>query len=264
MTDEPMASQNQISAIRAAGSATKKQTGTDNPSLQAIASRFEVHQPPANTESAKANRGDKHWLDYATVFLSFVAAIGAILAAIFSGYQGWVARDTEERQLRPYLYVIPADSSVTTQADGSVQVSLQPQVKVFGLTMAGGVNPQWELKIADYPMADNFTFNYFSPHTKTNAVAAPNEPYRMPPKTIIINKDDVAAMHAGKKRIYAEGTVLYYDAFRHLLWTNFCLSTDFKRWAEDNGRFDTCPIHNSADWNRISKQAPIEGNVPME
>jgi hypothetical protein len=59
----------------------------------------------------------KHWLEYLTALLALVAAISGSLAAGFSYYQGWVARDTETRYLRSYVMIefrllesIPAQS----------------------------------------------------------------------------------------------------------------------------------------------------------
>jgi hypothetical protein len=47
--------------------------------------------------------GDKHWLDKLAVALSGAAFLAAAVAAGFTGYQAWVARDTEKRQLRAYV-----------------------------------------------------------------------------------------------------------------------------------------------------------------
>jgi hypothetical protein len=223
------------------------------------------HAPISTCKSShdKGNRKTEV-LAFVAAIGAFIAAIGGIAAAGFAGWQGWTANDTEEKQLRPYLYVIPADSSAQSQPDGSIEVSLRPQVKVFGQTMAAGVNPQWELKVADFPMSNAFVFSYLMNSSKINAIAAPNEPYRMDQKSVVISKEDVAAISADKKRIYADGTVLYSDSFGKPRWTNFCMTTNFKRLSEDNGGFDICPIHNSADWNRVSKDAPIHFHIPME
>jgi hypothetical protein len=48
-------------------------------------------------------RGEKHWLDKLAVALSGAAFLAAAVAACFTGYQAWVARDTEKRQLRAYV-----------------------------------------------------------------------------------------------------------------------------------------------------------------
>jgi hypothetical protein len=198
------------------------------------------------------------------VVIAAVAVIVSAIAAGFTGLQVWVARDIEERQLRPYLYAIPADTKATALADGSIQMWWRPKIKVFGQTMAGGVNPQWEIRVLDYPMKEeNITFT-IQRNSQTNAILAPGEPASIEPKTLTIAKEDIAAINAGTKRIYASGTVLYYDAFAGARWTNFCWSTSLKLMANSDGEFDTCPIHNGADWNAVSKASPIAFHVRME
>jgi len=62
------------------------------------------------------------------------------------------------------------------------------------LTPAGGVDPMWELHVADYPMNDHFLYSYVKLHTITTAVLAPGEPEAMDKKTIQVSKEDVPAI----------------------------------------------------------------------
>lgn len=78
--------------------------GTTNKNPESPASGGEKHHPYAccNTTDTKQ---EKHWLEYATGVFAFVAAIGGILAAVFSGVQAWISNDSEKRQLRPYVNI---------------------------------------------------------------------------------------------------------------------------------------------------------------
>src|SRR5262249_38969932 len=54
-------------------------------------------QNGAETPATKAaSEAKKHWLDYATAFLTLAAAGGAITAAVFTGWQA-----TQQSRLRP-------------------------------------------------------------------------------------------------------------------------------------------------------------------
>jgi hypothetical protein len=50
-----------------------------------------------------ANPEHKHWLDYATAAFALIAAAGGFAAAIFAGWQAWVARDTEIVSSRAFV-----------------------------------------------------------------------------------------------------------------------------------------------------------------
>jgi hypothetical protein len=191
-------------------------------------------------------------------------AFSAIASDVVLFFQLRATQDTAVRQLRPYLYVVPTDSQVTLFEDGSASVTVQPHIKVFGQTIAGDVDPQWELKIGPYPLDGSFVFNYLAPNSRSNAVAAPGESLPITAKTIVLTKEEVASITAGKKRIYADGTVLYVDSFGKGRWSNFCFNTDIKNIAKEHGSFATCPIHNSADWNPVDAQSPVRMWVPMK
>jgi hypothetical protein len=192
---------------------------------------------------------------------ALLAAIAGSFAAGFSGWQAWTASDTEERQLRPYMSISIKESDASITQDGGT-VGIQPQMKVFGLTPAGGVDPMWELHIADYPMNDHFLYKYIKLHTFTTAALAPGEPEAMDKKTIQISKDDVSAIIAGTKIIYIDGTVIYYDSFSKARWSNFCFTTDFAKLKENT--FERCPTHNTADWNRIPESGyRPHAEIPM-
>lgn len=78
--------------------------GSKQPTPQAAGSRSPINQPKTRTKEAKTDQTDKHWLDYATGTFAFLAAVGGIGAAIFSGWQAYIANDNEHRYLRAYLH----------------------------------------------------------------------------------------------------------------------------------------------------------------
>ena len=80
-----------------------EQNSAANPCDSTVSSSGEPHQPESAKCCNKAKGEKKHWLEYATGGFAFVAAIGELTAAGFSGYQGWVARDAEKTQLRAYV-----------------------------------------------------------------------------------------------------------------------------------------------------------------
>jgi hypothetical protein len=124
---------------------------------------------------------------------------------------------------------------------------------VFGKTPAGNVAPGWELKVADYPFSDKFTYR-LQAHTVSTAVAAPEVGYAMDAKVIDLSKEEVAAINAGNRRVYADGQVFYHDIFGKSRWTNFCFSTNPQRINAGSGQFDACPYHNNADWNNVTEE----------
>lgn len=213
----------------------------------------------------KAKEYFRDWHNKVSVLtLLFVAAYTVLTYCALrnSNDQITISRDTEDRQLRPYLYAVPGRFNLIMKGNTLV-FALNPEVNMFGQTPAGGVNPLWELKLADYPMTSSFIFSYLT-NTTATAIVAPNQPYPIGEKTLPLSKDDIDALNGGHKRIYADGTVLYIDSFgKEGRWTNFCFTTNLERIKDEKSAFDACPLHNNADWNHITPQSPVFGNVKM-
>jgi hypothetical protein len=207
-------------------------------------------------KDCKATPGGKHRLDYATALFALIAAIGGIGAAAFSGYQGWVAHDTEERQLRPYVSVEPGDWTGNLNAAEGGTVTARPKIVISGQTPAGGLAPEWELIVFDFPVANFIGIpNYIVANARSNISGVPGrQPIPIDLKSLTVTKEDFAKINAGNKKMYAIGIVVYYDSFGKLRWTDFCFGADFKQLTANT--MEACPIHNSADWNRISPQNP--------
>jgi hypothetical protein len=221
-----------------------------------------------NAAQKKARENDEEHIKWnrrtAKAAICYSVLTGLLLgAAGFSVYQAWsaigeasraadaatnqanVAADTEERQLRAYLYVLPGLVKVEQHADGSIRVTVKPTVKVFGQTPAGMVLPMWDVKIGDYPIPANFPF--VAGAGQATAVITPGQdPVFIAEKSLDLAKDDVAALKADKKRVYQAGTVAYVDVFGKARYTNFCRNAPFDGLI--NGDWEACPIHNGADW----------------
>jgi hypothetical protein len=213
-------------------------------------------------QQAEVYRVKRHWLDYATGLCAFIAAIGAIFAAYFGGRQAWVASDAEVRQLRAYVHVTPGKLSlpINPEFDGPLYVAVQPGVKIFGQTPAGQVAVPWALVVHKWPMTDEFPFSYLRTRMESTSSLAPGEERLVGDvNSRTITKEELSDIAAGRKRLYAYGTVIYRDVFNNTRFTNFCWTYDVA--ALVNRTAADCPIHNGADWI----QAGVSGvPVPMK
>src|SRR5215469_13123930 len=124
---------------------------------------WELHSP---------RKEPRHWLDYATVVFIGLSFLTTSIAAGFVGWQASIARDTEIRQLRPYIHIVPGTWSSTEKPDGSVTIEATPKIRVFGQTPAGGINPQWEIILYDYPMPESYAIpSYIQTHSRSDVTA---------------------------------------------------------------------------------------------
>lgn len=209
-------------------------------------------RPNRNNDGAsQAARNDgtptnhrKHWLEYIAVILAALGVIVSACAAAFTGWQAWISSDTEERQLRAYLHVLPGSTATEQHADGSMRVIVKPEMKVFGQTPAGMVLPGWDLTIANNPMPENFVFSVG--FGKATNVMAPGESIGITEKAIEITREDIEALKADKKLVYQAGSVTYIDVFGKARYKSFCRSANFNSLLQ--GAWQLCPIHNGADW----------------
>jgi hypothetical protein len=126
-------------------------------------------KPPECPNHARDN--DRDWHDIASLGVWVVTFVAALTAAFFTGRQAYlenkqlrvsrdtlaVTQDTEVRQLRAYAHITPGTMTMTPKQDG-VEVSIQPHIKVYGQTPAGGVVTPWEIAVAEWPMTDTTQF----------------------------------------------------------------------------------------------------------
>ncbi|WP_315778284.1 MULTISPECIES: hypothetical protein [unclassified Bradyrhizobium] len=215
-------------------------------------------QKGANTESSSGSASwrsgadvappAKHLLDYLMTFFAFVAAIGGVAAAAFTGWQAWIASDNEERYLRAYIHVTHGRSFFLEKPDGSWDVSETPAYKVYGQTPAGSVAVKWRMRTETFPMnAKTFYLDHMATlPSQTTTVDAPNEERYADTLTMTLLKDDISKIQGGTHRFYVYGTILYVDVFQRSRYTNFCYYFDIEGLRK--GYATNCPLHNNADW----------------
>lgn len=250
--------QNQMpnTADDAGDSSEKKSSGTEQPTAQTAGSRPPIHQPKTGAQQAEPDRLGKHWLEYATGFFAFIAAIAAILAAIFGGWQASVASDNEVRQLRAYVHITGGTIAGSGSIAGPLEITIQPGVKVYGQTPAGEIIAPWALVVDQWPMTEAFQFNYLKTHMQSTGSQGPGEEHPIEAKTRTITKDEMMAIGADTKRLYAYGTILYRDVFNNSRFTNFCWLFDVEGIAKRNA--SNCPIHNGADWSEAKPSTVMD------
>lgn len=230
-------------------------------SSQAVSPSALLHESIAQKRNAEAaTASNKHWLEYATSFFALIAALAAIAAASFGFWQAWVANDTEVRQLRAYVHITPGKFSGTGSLNGPLDIALQPGIKVFGQTPAGQVVVPWALDVNQWPMTDNFQFAYMKSEMQSTSSQAPGEERPIDAKTRTISREEMAAIAAGTKRLYAYGTIVYRDVFGVSRYTHFCWHFDVEGITKQNA--NDCPIHNGADWGGTKDKTGVV--IPMK
>lgn len=197
----------------------------------------------------------KHWLDYATVGLLLIAALGGIAAAaggiaaaIFThqqvgiaDQQVGVAKDTEKRQLRSYVGVSPGDAILQEGKPAVIEMSFRN----FGQTPAHSVTLHASVQGLPYPLPPSFIFqDYSSKELLAEYLTVyPQSPYMASGEIPSMSSDQLRTLREGKAaRIYAFGTVFYKDVFGDTHSTDFCYSVFFKEDGETAGEF--CQRHN--------------------
>jgi hypothetical protein len=243
-------------------STEKKSGSAENPAAQATTSSPPAHQPKAATLQTKTDGEGKHWLDYAVGVFAFIAAIGGVGAAIFTGVQVWIASDNEVRQLRAYVHITPGIMSGTGAAEGPLTVTLRPGVKVYGQTPAASVVVPWNLAVSEWPMTDAFKFSYMQTIMQSTSSQAPGEERGVDEKNMILTRENISRINAGTHGFYVYGTILYSDVFRVARYTNFCWHFDMTAIFARNGT--DCPIHNGADWNNSTEPLRSLMKIPMK
>jgi hypothetical protein len=164
-------------------------------------------------------QGKSPWRDY----VALLALIISIVAAIFTGYQAWVARDTEKRSLRAYV-LVSLSSPLQGFAPGqklSVTAVLDNvgQTPVYDATWISGFN------FLPYPLSSAIEWHYTCAETmklpaaqhwffgkQATAYKAGESP---------LTGDEIARIRAGKDGIYFVGQVCYRDIFQVVRETDF-------------------------------------------
>lgn len=181
---------------------------------------------PSNDGRNNPKGNSKHWLEYLTALFAVIAAVASSFAAGFAGYQGWVARDTERRQLR--AYVLPSESNIVVSAPNNLQIHFV--VKNFGLT------PAYKLRGWTCVIVGRFEKDVDGNIRLENSFPVPPFDEKAAPPTTVapqdtknsifpsfcdgaisrvrpVTSDEVARIQSGKAAVYLYGEQYYFDAF---------------------------------------------------
>jgi hypothetical protein len=86
-----MQSQQPDSSVNTQNPADSRNDGAHNLNPEAALASRENNQPKTSAVARKTDDTSKHWLDYLTAGFAFIAGAGAIIAAIFTGWQATIA-----------------------------------------------------------------------------------------------------------------------------------------------------------------------------
>jgi hypothetical protein len=201
--------------------AERDKDGPIDPDARAALSGSEIRESKADAGLLKFEKAEKDWFDYAVGFFAFVASVGAIAAALVASYQGWVARDTEKRQLRAYVFLESVHTTKIndeiTSNDPNRGLSATIIFKNFGQTPAYNVWHLSSLKVADFPAPPTvfvhdpekhpIPMDTLGPQGGTQSVVQPSKP------DSTSGTEGKQPLRAQTKAIYVFGKIDYEDAF---------------------------------------------------
>jgi hypothetical protein len=208
----------------AAGAPENKQDSSASPGHQSTLPGDHKHHPESDKRDRMPNKDEKHWLEYATGFFAFIAAIGGIAAASFGGWQAYIAADAEHKSLR--AYVVPLGFRVDNFSVDQPFLSTATFVNA-GQTPAKDIRlPDLHFDELPYPIVGTI-----SPKGsvggesrgdrqavgKDEKITFIARTYSSIPKSIV----DQAALGT-VRRMIAWGTLTYTDVFNKEWSTQFC------------------------------------------
>jgi hypothetical protein len=128
--------------------------------------------------------------------------------------------------------------------DGTSTFTVKASVKIFGITPAAWVSPNWDLKIMSGSVPGEL------PELGrgiSSSVEDPSQDYSLGSKNVILKKTDIDEVEHKTKSVVAFGKVMYSDVFQNLRWTEFCWAFDWN--AANTINSNLCPRHNGTDWS---------------
>jgi hypothetical protein len=196
-----------------------------DPSRPSNNSQRNSEQP--DSESADGSRNDaqvttaeqhgcsseqkKHRLDYAIFWAALVAAISTLLAAGFTGWQAWIAKDTAERQLRAYVLFKDAN------------LSNWPEV-IF-IFHNSGQTPGYNVKSNIEVLVEDPAFEKSIVPLVPQMQGPPIGPGSLSDvrwtMARVVSPAEIADIQQGKRMIFLHGRI-EYDSFGKRHYSNFC------------------------------------------
>jgi hypothetical protein len=191
--------------------------------------------PEAAANDASPRNERRHWLEYAAVAMAGAAFVVSCFAAAFSGWQAWIARDAEERQLRAYLeltdieVVCPDCATIgpVTPMPYPSQNFVHIRFENSGQTPARAIRYKinwWVIPSKDAPLPENFDYSDYSPNApalvSTSELA--RDKHRDGGGAIELDIDRFRTATKGTSTIYLYGHLDYCDVFGKPRETAFC------------------------------------------
>lgn len=203
-----------------------KDKGSERPQAN-IASDLDhnIHTEHQNHYSQKEH---ERWR--VTTALTVVTALGAIFAAIFGWYQGWVARDTEIRSLRAYAFIETAASRNIVQGQ---KPGIQFNILDRGQTPASKVRTFGVVKVAPFPLPKEYDLTVNDVTENQVFVVYQNatlHPSGWIQATVPITDTEFIAVTSDNsgRGLYGYGHISYEDVFKVERQTRFCFWLDPK------------------------------------
>ncbi|MGA2871365.1 MAG: hypothetical protein ABSF34_19660 [Verrucomicrobiota bacterium] len=246
-----MTNQQPYSSDNASNPTNQKQRASDGPSPESAGSSREIHAPEPRTKNGKSSTNDKHWIDYVTAVFAFIAAVAAGAAAVFTGGQAWIAKDTENRQLRAYIGLIPPpDNQIVSNFTPPAKAVVRLTPHNFGQTPAYRAINWTGMGVAPHPLPKNFPYQTQKSPIGPNPITIHPGNFDIAgvvlPATEPLAQWDFDRIGDGKNwRLYAWGTITYDDAFGKSHFTNFCIG--FYSVTAQQAQREPCIDHNDSD-----------------
>jgi hypothetical protein len=207
----------------------------------------------SSKEENHRNAERRHWafekvFGGIALFLTFIAAAGAIAAAAFTGWQAWIAQDTEKRQLRAYVIVKSAEFA--RDNSGNLKFGREfpggKELLIYYTVSNEGVTPAYDVFrqiTVEYPFANTLNFNV----TDGTAAYISKEHTFGPIITRAYTPDEINDIskggEGGAKLLVFAGRITYKDIFERPWPTFFC----FAYLSSPEPKFTFCPRWNDRD-----------------
>jgi hypothetical protein len=169
---------------------------------------------------APATREKKHWLDYATAFLTLAAAGGAISAAVFTGWQATTADQGLRDSNRAYVHSTSFRfvHYGAKSENGRTQWSISPLIENTGNTGTRGMLMNSMISSAGDPDFDSLEKAAFAP-----ALILPKS--EVTGAVVSMDGRGLDLLRGGG--LIAMGIIKYADIFGDLHLVEFCHRAEF-------------------------------------
>lgn len=160
--------------------------------------------------------------------IDILALVIASIAAVSSAWQGFVARDTEEKQLRAY---VSARANHIYAFSDKIPVEIKVALQNHGDTPANDIKVTANIAVLPFPIKEGFSFPTETNTARSVSTLHPDQVIEARPNRVLTT-EQIATVVANKDaRVYVYGTVFYKTIFDSVSYkqTRFCYSV----WGKD-------------------------------